>query len=138
RASGLRTSVGLAFNPTTGDLWATNNDRDNIGPTVAATDSSPPDRINILKDGTNYGWPQCYLPGLRNPEFSSADCSTVQGPAIAFTAHSAPLGLAFYTGTMFPAEYRGDVFVALHGSCNRSVATGAIVVRVHVRHGVRA
>ncbi|PYO84603.1 MAG: hypothetical protein DMD68_06395, partial [Gemmatimonadetes bacterium] len=135
-ARGLRNSVGIAINPTTGALWATNNDRDNIGPTTAATDSLPPERINILLDGKNYGWPQCYLPNRPNPEYASADCSTVTAPAITFTAHSAPLGIAFYTGTMFPAGYQGDAFVAYHGSWNRSVPTGAKVVRVHVQGGV--
>src|SRR5207249_603653 len=85
-ARGLRNSVGLAFNPTTGALWATNNDRDDIGGSnVAMTDSLPPERINILLDGKNYGWPQCYLPNQRNPEFPSAPCSTVTAPAITFT-----------------------------------------------------
>lgn len=128
-ARGLRNSVGLAFHPTTGELWATNNDRDNLG------DEVPPERINIVKDGRYYGWPRCYLPGTRNPEYSNADCSTVEPPAITFQAHSAPLGLAFYGGTTFPREYRGDVFVAYHGSWNRSVPTGAKVVRVRVNGG---
>jgi glucose/arabinose dehydrogenase len=128
-ARGLRNSVGLAFNPTTGALWATNNDRDNLG------DDAPPDRINIVQDGKYYGWPHCYLPGQRNPEYAGADCSTVEPPAITFPAHSAPLGMTFYMGTVFPAEYRGDAFVAFHGSWNRSVPTGAKVVRVHVVNG---
>jgi len=128
-ARGLRNSVGLAFHPTTGELWATNNDRDNLG------DDVPPERINIVKDGRYYGWPQCYLPGTRNPEYSNADCSTVEPPAITFQAHSAPLGLTFYGGARFPREYRGDVFVAYHGSWNRSVPTGAKVVRVRVSGG---
>jgi len=134
-ARGLRNSVGIAFNPTTGALWATNNDRDNIGD-VAMTDSLPPERINILTLGGNYGWPQCYLPNRPNPEYGSADCSAVVPPAITFTAHSAPLGIAFYTGSMFPADYQGDAFVAYHGSWNRSVPTGVKVVRVHVQNGL--
>jgi len=128
-ARGLRNSVGLAVNPTTGELWATNNDRDNLG------DDAPPERINIIKDGKYYGWPQCYLPGQKNPEYPSADCSTVEAPAITFQAHSAPLGMNFYTGTTFPADYRGDAFVAFHGSWNRSVPTGDKVVRVQVANG---
>jgi len=126
---GLRNSVGLAVAPTTGELWATNNDRDQLA------DDLPPERINIIKDGRYYGWPQCYLPGQPNPEYSSADCAAVEPPAITFQAHSAPLGLAFYTGTAFPADYRGDAFVAYHGSWNRSVPTGAKVVRVQVQNG---
>jgi len=128
-ARGLRNSVGLAINPTTGELWATNNDRDNLG------DDVPPERINIIKDGKYYGWPQCYLPGQRNPEYSTADCGAVEPPAITFQAHSAPLGMNFYTGTAFPADYRGDAFVAFHGSWNRSVPTGDKVVRVQVANG---
>ena len=128
-ARGLRNSVGLAFNPTTGALWATNNDRDNLG------EDAPPDRINIVEDGRYYGWPQCYLPGQRNPEYPAADCSMVEPPAITFQAHSAPLGMTFYTGTAFPADYRGDAFVAYHGSWNRSVPTGAKVARVQVANG---
>lgn len=128
-ATGLRNSVGLAFDPATGQLWATNNDRDNLG------DDRPPEHLNILQDGKSYGWPQCYLPGENNPEYPDADCSAVTPPAITFQAHSAPLGLAFYTGTAFPASYRGDVFIAYHGSWNRSVPTGAKVVHVDVQNG---
>jgi glucose/arabinose dehydrogenase len=128
-ARGLRNSVGLAFNPATGELWANNNDRDNLG------DDIPPEHLNILKDGRWYGWPQCYLPGKANPEYAGADCSAVEPPALTVQAHSAPLGLAFYTGAMFPADYAGDAFMTYHGSWNRSVPTGAKVVRVHVQNG---
>lgn len=134
-ATGLRNSVGLAFHPATGELWATNNDRDNIGPTSAVTDDLPPERINIIKDGVWYGWPQCWLPGERNPEYAGTDCSDVEPPAITFQAHSASLGIRFYTGTAFPSDYRGDAFVAYHGSWNRTVPTGAKVVRVQVQNG---
>ncbi|PYP16786.1 MAG: hypothetical protein DMD52_06785 [Gemmatimonadetes bacterium] len=130
-ATGLRNSVGLAFNPGTGELWANNNDRDYLG------DDLPPEHLNILKDGKWYGWPQCYLPSQRNPEpeYASADCSGVEPPALTVQAHSAPLGLAFYTGTTFPAEFQGDAFMTYHGSWNRSVPTGAKVVRVRVQSG---
>jgi glucose/arabinose dehydrogenase len=128
-AHGLRNSVGIAFNPATGELWGANNDRDNLG------DDLPPDRVNILRQGGDYGWPRCYLPGKANPEYATADCSQVIGPAIPFQAHSAPLGMAFSTGTQFPVAYRGGVFVAFHGSWNRSVPTGYKVVYVAVRDG---
>ncbi len=134
-ATGLRNSVGLAVHPITGALWATNNDRDNIGPTSSRTDALPPDRINILRDGGWYGWPKCFLPGAANPEYPDADCRAVAPPAITFGAHTAPLGIRFYTGSAFPPAYRGDAFVALHGSWNRSVPVGAKVVRVRVRQG---
>src|SRR6266699_2968814 len=128
-ATGLRNSVGMAFHPTTGELWANNNDRDDLG------DDLPPEHLNILRDGAWYGWPQCYLPGEANPEYPGADCSSVEPPALTFQAHSAPLGLAFYTGAMFPAEYRGDAFMTNHGSWNRSVPVGATVARVQVQNG---
>jgi len=128
-ATGLRNSVGMAFNPSTGELWANNNDRDNLG------DDAPPEHLNILRDGRWYGWPQCNLPGQPNPEYASADCSGVEPPALTFQAHSAPLGLVFYTSATFPADYRGDAFMTYHGSWNRTQPTGAKVVRVHVENG---
>jgi glucose/arabinose dehydrogenase len=128
-ATGLRNSVGVAFNPTTRELWANNNDRDNLG------DDLPPEKLNIIKDGKVYGWPQCYLPGKPNPEYPDANCAGVEPPALTVQAHSAPLGLAFYGGTMFPADYKGDAFMTFHGSWNRTVPTGAKVVRVHIQNG---
>ena len=129
-ATGLRNSVGMAFNPTSGELWANNNDRDHLG------DNVPPEHLNIVRDGRWYGWPQCYLPGARNPEFPSANCSGVEPPAITFPAHAAPLGLAFYTGATFPAEYHGDAFMTYHGSWNRTVPIEPRVVRVRVEAGM--
>jgi len=123
-ATGLRNSVGMAFNPTTGELWANNNDRDDLG------DELPPEHLNILRDGKWYGWPQCYLPGEANPEYPNADCSGVEPPAITFQAHSAPLGLAFYTGAMFPAEYKNRILLAQRGSWNRNEKTGYRVMMV--------
>jgi len=128
-ATGLRNSVGLAFHPTTAELWANNNDRDDLG------DDVPPEHLNILQDGKWYGWPQCYLPNQPNPEYPGANCAGVAPPALTVQAHSAPLGLTFYTGTQFPAEYQGDAFMTYHGSWNRSVPTGAKVVRVRVQNG---
>lgn len=128
-ARGLRNSVGLAFDPASGELWGTNNDRDLLG------DDLPPDRINVLRQGGNYGWPQCYLPGHANPEYANADCTRVTAPAITFQAHSAPLGIAFSTGTQFPPAFRGGAFVAFHGSWNRSVPTGYKVVYAEQRNG---
>jgi glucose/arabinose dehydrogenase len=128
-ARGLRNSVGLAFDPASGELWGTNNDRDLLG------DDLPPDRINVLHQGGNYGWPQCYLPDHANPEYPHADCAHLAAPGITFQAHSAPLGIAFSTGQQFPPEYRGGAFVAFHGSWNRSVPTGYKVVYVRQRGG---
>lgn len=130
-ATGLRNSVGMTLHPTTGEIWATNNDRDNLG------DDRPPDRVNILREGGFYGWPLCYLPNQPNPEYQrlSSRCADAVGPAVVLPAHAAPLGLAFYRGEMFPAEYRGDLFIALHGSWNRSVPIGYEVVRVDLEDG---
>jgi glucose/arabinose dehydrogenase len=128
-AHGLRNSVGLAFDPATDELWGTNNDRDMLG------DDVPPDRINILQQGGNYGWPECYLPGQPNPEYPSADCDHLVAPAITFQAHSAPLGITFSTGTQFPPEYRGGAFACFHGSWNRSAPTGYKVVYVRQQGG---
>ncbi|HWZ29664.1 MAG TPA: PQQ-dependent sugar dehydrogenase [Gemmatimonadales bacterium] len=128
-ATGLRNSVGVAFNPATGELWGVNNDRDNLG------DDVPPEHLNIIKDGKWYGWPKCYLPGKNNPEYPDAKCDAVEPPALTFQAHSAPLGLAFYGGSQFPADFKGDAFVTFHGSWNRSVPTGDKVIRVRIKDG---
>lgn len=125
-ATGLRNSVGLAFRPGTNELWATDNGRDNLG------DNVPPDEVNIIRQGGFYGWPYAYGNRVPDPEFGKRAPAKVRAtipPKIAIQAHSAPLGLTFYTGDMFPAGYRGDLFVAYHGSWNRSVPTGYKVVR---------
>jgi len=133
-ATGLRNSVGLAWHPLTRAVWATNNDRDRLG------DDLPPDRVNVVVEGGWYGWPECYLPDTPNPEYENraARCDEAIGPAVVIPAHSAPLGLAFYGGTQFPEEFRGDLFVALHGSWDRSFPTGYKVVRVPMRDGAPA
>ena len=126
-ASGMRNAVGLALNPKTGTIWTTENGRDWLG------DNLPPDEINDLgTNGGNFGWPYCY--GNRVTDTSQTKpgdnrCQQTIPPKVEIQAHSAPLGLAFYTGSMFPAEYRGDLFVALHGSWNRSMPTGYKVIR---------
>ena len=132
-AAGLRNAVGLAFQPGTGALWATVNERDWRG------DDLPPDMITEVRDGAFHGWPDCLVVGgkaIPDDRFEKgARCDRVTPPTVEIQAHSAPLGLAFYTGTQFPAEYRGSLFVALHGSWNRTVPTGYKVVRVRFRDG---
>ncbi len=124
-ASGLRNAVGLAIHPKTGELWATNNGRDLMG------DDLPPDTIHIVKEGVDHGWPRCHGGNILDPEFGGLGaCEGVEQALVDLQAHSAPLGLVFYTGDQFPAEYRGDLFVAYHGSWNRSVPTGYKVVRI--------
>jgi glucose/arabinose dehydrogenase len=129
-AKGLRNAVGLALHPVTGELWATCNERDWLG------DDLPPDTVRIVTEGSDNGWPRCDAGTISDPDFGAdTGCSGVPGPAVLLQAHSAPLGLAFYTGTSFPPEYRGDLFVAFHGSWNRSVPTGYKVVRIHISGG---
>jgi glucose/arabinose dehydrogenase len=127
--------VGVAVNPTTGALWVTQNERDNLPPNH---ENLPPEEINILRDGADYGWPYCYGNRIPNPEYNdAARCARTVPPALELQAHSAPLGLTFLTrATSFPADYRGDLLVAYHGSWNRDTPTGAKVVRIHVSNGV--
>jgi glucose/arabinose dehydrogenase len=127
-ASGLRNAVGLTFNPHTGTVWAADNGRDWLG------DNLPPDEINDLgKDGGNFGWPYCYgnrVPDLKFSRDAASRCGSTIPAKIELQAHSAPLGLAFNEGQMFPPDFRGNLFLAFHGSWNRSVPTGYKVVRI--------
>lgn len=126
-AKGLRNAVGLAIHPQTGELWATNNGRDMLG------DDLPPEAIYIVRDGQDYGWPRCHNGTIEDPDFGSpGSCQGVAKPVVNMQAHSAPLGLAFYTGKAFPEEYRGNLFIAFHGSWNRRVPTGYKVVRLPI------
>ena len=133
-ASGLRNAVGLAIHPATGELWASQNERDNLAPDH---ENLPPEEINIVVDHGDYGWPYCYGNRIPNPEYhDAARCSRTIAPALELQAHSAPLGMTFLArATTFPVKYRGDLLLALHGSWNRSVPTGAKVVRIHVLNG---
>ena len=129
-ARGLRNAVGFVFHPTTGELWATNNGRDQLG------DDYPPETVNLVRDGDDFGWPRCINGAQPDPEFGGPGaCDGVARPAVEMQAHSAPLGLAFYTGDRFPEEYRGDLFVAFHGSWNRSEPTGYKLVRIRMQDG---
>ena len=128
-AKGLRNAVGIIFHPITKELWATNNGRDNLG------DNIPPETVYTIKEDTDYGWPFCY--GDKVPDESQSPppgyCEKTGVPAVKMQAHSAPLGLAFYTGDQFPAQFKGDLFVAFHGSWNRTVPTGYKLVRIRMR-----
>jgi len=132
-ASGLRNAVGLAFHPTTGVLWATVNERDWRG------DDVPPDYVTEIREGAVHGWPDCMTVRGRvitDTSFTKrATCDKVTPPTVEIQAHSAPIGLAFYTGTQFPEEYRGSLFVAYRGSWNRSLPTGYKIVRLRFRDG---
>lgn len=132
-ATGLRNAVGLEWFG--GTLYATNNGRDMIG------DDIPPEAFYKLKAGGNYGWPYCYTVNgqqVYDQQFgrkTAAACADTVPAFATTTAHSAPLGLAFYTGTKFPAEYRNQMFVALHGSWNRTERAGYKVVMINPQTG---
>jgi glucose/arabinose dehydrogenase len=111
-ATGLRNPVGLAFQPETGLLWATVNERDSQGNEI------PPDLVTIVDEGANYGWLQC-MPPDATPQETGAECSDVTPPTIGIQAHSAPLGLAFLEGEGIPEDLNGDLIVVQHGSWNR-------------------
>src|SRR3990170_1664395 len=129
-ARGLRNAVGIAFRPGTQELWATNNGRDLLGADL------PPETIYSVQEGGDYGWPRCHAAHIIDPEFGEAGaCDGVLAPLVEMQAHSAPLGLEFYTGNQFPADYQGDLFVAFHGSWNRSVPVGYKVVRIPMENG---
>ena len=127
-AKGLRNAVGMAVNPKTDTVWVTVNGRDRLG------DDLPPEVINDLgQNGGDFGWPYCYgdrIPDLNFTKPGDDRCRNMIPPKVQMQAHSAPLGLDFYEGTVFPVEYRNNIFVAFHGSWNRSVPTGDKVARV--------
>jgi glucose/arabinose dehydrogenase len=132
-STGLRNAVGLAIHPTTGALWATVNERDWRG------DDLPPDYVTEVREGSVHGWPDCVTvrgrPQADTSFAKAAKCDTVAPPTVEIQAHSAPIGLAFYTGTQFPEEYRGSLFVAYRGSWNRTLPTGYKIVRIRFRDG---
>ena len=127
---GLRNAVGFVWRPGTTEIWASNNGRDNLG------DDIPPEAIYQLRDGAHFGWPYCNAPNVPDPQFGRPEfCKTIDTPAAMFQAHSAPLGLRFYDGNSFPNTYRGDLFVALHGSWNRSSPVGYKIIRIPFNGG---
>lgn len=131
-ASGLRNAVGMALNPANGTLWTVVNERDGLG------DDLVPDYLTEVRDGAFYGWPYAYIghnvdPRRRGERPDLVAKSIV--PSLLIESHSAPLGVAFYEGSMFPPQYRGAAFVALHGSWNRHERTGYKVIAVPLRNG---
>ena len=126
-ASGLRNSVGIEFSPYTGELWGVNNGRDRLG------DDHPREELNIIREKNHYGWPYCYEDQTWDTDFGEKyDCATTAPPARMFTAHMAPLGLAFYQSGKLPKRYNDSLFIAFHGSWDRSVPAGYKVVRVQL------
>jgi glucose/arabinose dehydrogenase len=126
-ARGLRNPVGLAIHPTTRTLWAAVEERDRLG------DDLVPDYVTEVREGGFYGWPFAYLGSHEDPRHKGERPDLIAQsivPDVLIQAHSAVLGLAFYQGAMFPSDYKGDAFVALHGSWNRSKRTGYKIIRV--------
>lgn len=131
-ASGLRNPVGIAFYPGTDHLFVVVNERDGLG------DDLVPDYFTRIRKGEFFGWPYAYIGAHPDPDVGAQKPDMVaktKVPDLLFQSHSAPLGLMFYTGKQFPAEYKGDAFVALHGSWNAAKPTGYKVVRVKMKDG---
>jgi len=129
-ALGVRNSVGMDFNPKTKDLWFTNHGRDWLG------DDKPNDtlhRVSLKGPVPNFGYPFCHQGDIADPEFGKhRSCAEFAKPAQKLGTHIAPLGMKFYHGKMFPAEYQNNIFIAMHGSWNRSTKQGYNVMRVKV------
>ena len=131
-ATGLRNCSGMTLQPATGALWCVVNERDGLG------DDLPFEYATSVKQGAFYGWPWYYIGSNEDPRHAGARtdlAGKVTVPNVLMQAHSAPLGIAFYQGSQFPAEYRGDAFVTLHGSWNRGTRTGYKVVRLKFDNG---
>ena len=131
-ASGIRNAVGIAVNPTTGQLWCSVNERDGLG------DDLVPDYVTHVEQGGFYGWPWYYIGANQDPRHKGEHPELrdkVLVPDVLIQAHSASLEMVFYTGGQFPGDYRGDAFAAEHGSWNRGKRTGYKVIRVPMRNG---
>ncbi len=127
-ASGIRNSVGFDWQPGTNVLWFTDNGRDNLG------DNVPPDELNRAPhSGMNFGYPYCHGGNIPDPQYGYLhNCTEFTPPAMRLGPHVASLGMRFYTGNMFPPEYRNQIFIAEHGSWNRSIPIGYRVTWVRV------
>ena len=131
-ATGIRNSVGLAWHPENGELWFTDNGRDMMG------DDLPPGELNHASAiGQDFGFPYCHAGEILDPKFGTGkNCADYRAPAQKLGPHVAPLGLAFYSGDMFPAQYQNQIFIAEHGSWNRSKKIGYRVTLVRLENGV--
>jgi glucose/arabinose dehydrogenase len=131
-ATGLRNCSGLTVEPASGDLWCVVNERDGLG------DDLPPDYAARIEDGAFFGWPWFYIGAHEDPRHRGERpdlAGRARLPDVLFQPHSAPLGITFYQGGQFPAEYKGDAFVTFHGSWNRAKRTGYKVVRLIMKDG---
>jgi glucose/arabinose dehydrogenase len=133
-ARGVRNTVGFDWQPQTRELWFTDNGRDLMG------DDTPPDELNRLKQvGQHFGFPFCHGRNIADPDYGRRDgCAQGRAPEVTLDAHGAALGMRFYTGAQFPPAYRGSIFIAQHGSWNRSRKSGYRVLQVTVDEQGRA
>jgi len=133
-ASGVRNSVGFTWHPETNDLWFTDNGRDMLG------DDIPSCELNTAPEiGMHFGYPYCHAGTIKDPEFGNdSNCDDYSAPAEQLGAHVAPLGLKFYTGSQFPDTYKNNLFIAQHGSWNRSKKVGYNIVTVKISAGEAA
>ena len=133
-ASGLRNAQGFAWHPKTGSMFATNNGADNRSERKngKVNDELPPEHLNKIQPGKHYGWPHCWGDKVEDPNFIGPEsfCKNSAPPAMTFTAHSTPIGITFLDKSNFPADYKNDAIVALHGSWNREQLSGYKLVRV--------
>ncbi len=127
-AQGIRNTVGFDWHPETGELWFTDNGRDWLG------DDMPPDELNHAPNPEmHFGFPYCHGGDIPDPEFGEQrNCEEFTPPAMRLGPHVAALGMRFYTGSMFPAEYQNQIFIAEHGSWNRSIPIGYRVTLVRL------
>src|SRR5207247_1410373 len=126
-ADGIRYAVDFDWNPATKELWFTDNGVDDMG------DNIPPDELNHPpRPGMNFGFPDCLAGTIPGPGFNKEPCNKFTPPAINLGPHVAAIGMRFYTGTMFPQEYRNQIFIAEHGSWNRRVPIGYRVTLVRL------
>ncbi len=131
-ASGIRNGSGLTVNPKTGEVWTSVNERDEIG------DNLPPDYVTHVQEGGFYGWPWYYTGDHQDPRFPGKHPELANKVIVAdvlLEPHNASLGLTFYEGKQFPKQYRGQLFVAEHGSWNRSIRTGYEVIMAFMKDG---
>jgi len=126
---GIRNTVGFDWHPGTGELWFTDNGRDMLG------DDLPPDELNrVSKEGMHFGFPYCHGKNIADPEFGQKhSCEEFTAPAQELGPHVASLGMRFYTGDMFPGEYRNQILIAEHGSWNRSKKIGYRLMLVRLK-----
>jgi len=135
-ATGLRNTIGFDWNPSTGQLWGMDHGIDFLG------DEQQPEELNLIEAGHRYGWPHIWGAGEENPQSSppggitKAEWKALSTPmTLGYTAHAAPMQMLFYTGSAFPADARGDAFVAMRGSWNRSKPSGYEIVRIRFKDG---